>query len=291
MKKFLTIMLAIVMIAMMFVMVSCGKTVENNKENGSINNNSVITNDNNNKTEESVDNYYFPDTENLIGIAVYRVREGEEYPYREGQKLTNFDDWKFFYVDSMQDGENVNVVFDDNIINRSVNYVDGNISVQCNYKTNDMAYFGYIYRENTSLYLLATQDQAQDETSQWSVDGLGFISLRISKLYQEEPTHYRYVFQIDDVMNDKGYYVGRTVYSSEIHSVDTLPTEITFDNEPWVNFVAIEMISKTGEVLGTRKIEYYEDAPYVGKPGITKMLDLFKDGESYQHVVTINKEK
>ena len=286
--KIMTIVLAIVMVAMMFVMVGCGNTSGNNKE-GSINddNDSVITNDKNNTGE--VSKKYIPDTKNLIGIAVYRVAAGEKYPYRQGQKLTNFDDWKFFYVDVNSDP--ANVVFDDNVVDRSIKYVDDNIVVKCSYKTNDTIYWGYIYKENTDMYLLATQD-CISESSSWSVDGLGSITLILSRPEYEEPTHYRYVFQIDDVLNpETGYYVGRTVYSSDTYTIENLPTEITFKNDPWVNFVAIEMISSTGETIGTRKIAYYEDVPYVGEQGVVKMLDLFDDGESYQHVVTVNKEK
>jgi hypothetical protein len=302
MKKFLTIVLAIVMVAMMFVMVGCGKTVGNNNEDGSTNNdgNSVINtdkNNNNNKTEEIVDKVYIPDTENLVGIAVYPVKDGD-YPYVEGQKITDFSDWKFFYIDGeVGTSETTRVVFDGNIIDRDVVQRTNRISISGCYETNERTYWGYIYNVEGDLYLIATEHIACDKdngnsesTSSLEVVGAYFNFYCNQIRYNVEPTHYQYVFQIDDVKDENGWYVGRTVYSSEIYTIDTLPTEITFDNEPWVNFVAINLIAND-EVLYTQKVAYYSETPYVGDPGTTVMLDLYKDGESYQHVITVNKEK
>lgn len=304
MKKFLTIVLAIVMVAMMFVMVGCGKTVDNNNEDGSTNNNdgnnSVIDTDknNNNKTEEIVDKVYIPDTENLVGIGVYPVKDGEKYPYVEGQKITDFSDWKFLYVDGeVGTSETTKVVFDNTVVGRDISVIGDDLIMSADYEANNLAYWGYIYNNNGEIYLVATEDISIDPTSKdvqevSCIDcGDWCVELDCRKLrYDVEPTHYQYVFQIDDVKDENGWYVGRTVYSSEIYTIDTLPTEITFEKEPWVNFVAINLIAND-EVLYTQKIAYYSETPYVGNPGTTVMLDLYKDGESYQHVVTVNREK
>lgn len=321
MKKFLTIVLAIVMIATMFVMVGCGKTAGNNNEDGSTNNkdgnNSVIDTDknNNNKTEELVNKPFFPepDSKNLVGIAVYPIEPGEKYPYVERQMVEDFSGWHYFYLDDeVSNGKNTLCyrfgeisweaisgeeskdyfngrvpIFDDKIIDRKIYIREESASLYVGYASNNYCYLGYIYQVDGSLYIMATEQLADEGNS---VEADGGLYLGLHCYYPTEATHYRYLFQIDDVKDENGWYVGRTVYSSEIYTIDTLPTEITFKKDPWVNFVAIEMIAN-GEIIGTRKIAYYAETPYVGNSDKFELIDLYKDGESYQHVVTVNKEK
>ena len=126
MKKFLSIFLILILLSAL--MVGCSST----DKNGSVNipdipedqnslpnqndeNNNPVNSDgseevggseeivgseeeSNEPIREIIDTPYDPDPEGFIGIAFYPVKEGENYPYDIGEKVTAMEKWKYLYT-------------------------------------------------------------------------------------------------------------------------------------------------------------------------------------------------
>jgi hypothetical protein len=172
--KFMARILAIVlMIAMMVSVVGCNainnnEDIDNNSQNEETSKNDVDNGGFFDKLfgkEEVVDVEYEPSVEGLVGIAVYEIPKGEEYPFkldekvlRSEQKYYGFNKWESIYFNffediggyTIQSGKNVEKVekLENNQIFISASYI----------AKGDNLYWGYVYQVNGELYIIPTTD-------------------------------------------------------------------------------------------------------------------------------------
>ena len=167
--KMARILAILLVVAMMVSVVGCGNTTQNG-ENSNVTD-ANISNKNDGffgklfGKDEYVDEDYEPDMEGLVGIAVYEVPKGEDYPFEVGQKLLKseqiyygFNKWEKFYFNFVSDGfsmrKSKNVSFEETW--------EGDkrfISAVCS-ASRDQLYWGYVYQTEVGgeYYIVATND-------------------------------------------------------------------------------------------------------------------------------------
>ena len=267
MKTMARILMAMLVIAMMVCVVGCGNNngVENNDVENTGNENVVDTNP---KQEEIIDNYYEPATENLVGVALYPVEDKYNYPYKLEEHVTDMSKWKFIYkID-----ENT-YAYDDNIVDRA----EGRGA----YISDKGYYWGYVYCENGSYYILATYDycDCSDGEDYRSCAGpinlTGYVIDTIPDAYAFEYSWFNY---ITTEMRD---YV--------VYNDSECPAKIILPDKTMYNMLCVKYMFN-GQKIDTA-LPMDSDIMYdniVSSGGrISWAFDGFKDGESYQYYIDI----
>jgi hypothetical protein len=117
----------------------------------------------------------------LVGIAVYEVPKGEDYPFEFEQKLLKsdsryygFNKWEKYYIDYIADGltnmTSKNVVFEEKWEN-DLKFISLSYSAK-----REQVYWGYVYDVNEEIYIVATNDlvnfdENNSATKTMNIDG------------------------------------------------------------------------------------------------------------------------
>ena len=272
MKFMARILIAMLVIAMMCCVVGCNgnNAGTNDVENENAGTNNVV--DTNPKQEEIIDDYYVPDTENLVGIAVYPVDDKNDYPYACGEKVTNLSDWKFVYkIDEST------YAYDDNIINRW----DGG---GC-YISNKDYYWGYVYMNNSSVWIVATHDFCDRgmtncdsrfiETNTVTIGFTAYVIDVVPDAYSFEYSWFNY----------------QTIATVDVvrYSDNEVPSSIVLPSSDTHNIFCVRYMNN-GEKIDIG-INIFTDILYnsIRDNGGSMSLDFngFKDGESYQYYIDL----
>ena len=299
MKKFLAIILILVMLVSMLT--ACGGTNNDTTVNNGDNNANNNSNNNSNKEKQDIEDvYYEPELENLVGLAIYPVDDRNDYPYEIGEKVTDFSDWKYLYCKAAEsEDKEPTAVFDDNIVAREFKneYYYGLTSV-CSgeYVSTKDFYWGYVYTVNNETFIIATHDFAD-----WSEGPNTFSEI---KHINAETVYVRLdILKINESMIPESYvfdYVWHNMiydnsYMQETYTNETLPKEIILPDAKNVNNVRVHEYHNGAEIeineLGHTRI-CHNDLSYqydVVKNGghYTWEFNGFKDGESYQYYIEV----
>lgn len=322
MKKFLSIFLILILLATL--MIGCSTT----DKNGSVNipdipedqnslpnqndeNNNPVNSDGSEKVsgseeivgseEESnepireiIDTPYEPDPEGFIGIAFYPVKEGENYPYDIGEKVTDMEKWKYLYtlVDYDATIEQRTKVgedfFDDNIVRRSDSFSKaGYYMITGDYKsTATGGYWGYVYKSGEEIYIVATHDAfkpSEDEGAESKEFHFGSLKVRLRcRVITEDsiPEYYeigcRLVSGVICVTNCKEADIPDTVTASLIGEFSNL--QIRPYNDDGFGGKNFNRFIHTTSVY---ELYVADDG------GIVHEFNGYKNGESYQYRITV----
>jgi hypothetical protein len=269
MKFMARILIAMLVIAMMCCVVGCNgnNAGTNDVENENAGTNNVV--DTNPKQEEIIDDYYVPDTENLVGIAVYPVDDRNNYPYACGEKVTNLSDWKFIY----QIDENT-YAYDDNIVRRSEGY--GTFVSDKNF------YWGYVYVDNNNYYIIATHDYCDlmDE-SDYRMVCEETISLT-AYVIDVVPNAYAFEYSWFD-------FKTTAIVDVVEYSDDEVPSSIVLPSRDSHNIFCVKYMNN-GENIDIG-INIFTNILYdsIRDNGGSMSLEFngFKNGESYQYYIDL----
>jgi hypothetical protein len=314
--KFMARILAIVlMIAMMVSVVGCGNTTQNGGNNNGANvddKNTIVDNENSNvggngndniANEDANDNSddgenevngpidipYTPNPEGLIGIAVYPVSNFADYTYQNGEIAPSFYNWKYIYihVDYFGAGQNY-IEFDDNIIGRDVNCVDGINTLTGTYVSSNDAYLGYVYVDDMGEhFIVATNDLVNFD------DGVGVntietpsfkITLIAKKVSETLPNAYKLQYVYSDVEDGV-----ETEYKREdiiLYRDRENKLELT-KTDDW-NTIKIVYYVDDNEVGTGCDVDYESEICSVGL--YAWFVDGYLNGESYSYTVYITKK-
>ena len=242
---------------------------------------------------EIIDTPYEPDPEGFIGIAFYPVREGENYPYDIGEKVTDMEKWKFLYslVDYDATMEQIQKVgedfFDDNVILRSGSFSkEGYYSIKGVYKsTATDGYWGYVYKSGEEIYIVATHDAfkpSEDEGAESKEFHFGSLKVRLScRVITENsiPEFYEIGCKLVSgsicVTNCKEADIPDTITATlegEFSELKISPYANDFGSKNYTRF------------LGTTFVyELYT----ANDGGIIHEFNGYKNGESYQYRITV----
>jgi hypothetical protein len=288
--KMARILIAILVVAMMFNIVGCGKVtqdgVSGKPEMNDVEKNNDLTNKNEEtsdvQTEGFVETYYRPETDGLVGIAVYPIDNVETFPYSIGEKVQLSSDWKFVY--SVE--ENV-VVYDDNIVGRGAWFAsEDEFIVNGSYASIYDSVWGYVYYKNNELYIVATHDLVESDVlnsdaREFHVDGFSmyFDAYKID----QAPDSYKFSYVRYNMKYDEEF-------KHDIYSVSEPPSEVILPDPVNWNYLRIRTY-KDGESLDKipfhiTNLSYNHDIREPGLEELEVVFDGYKGVETYQYVIT-----
>ncbi len=243
---------------------------------------------------EIIDTPYEPAPEGFIGIAFYPVKEGENYPYDIGEKVTNMEKWKYVYslVDYDATIEQGKIIgedfFDDNVISRYDSFSkQGYHSVEGTYEsTATGGYWGYVYKSGDEIYIVATHD-AFKPSDDWGAESKEFhfgslkVRLRCRVITEDSiPEYYeigcKLVSGVNCVTNCKEADIPDTVTASlegEFSELQVRP----YANDPLGG-------KNYNRFLYTTSVDELYTAD---DGGIVHEFNGYKNGESYLYRITV----
>ena len=274
MKKLLVILLTLVMLVS--VLTACGEGGGNatpsvdhgGNSNNNTTNNDNATNNNNTPSGPIEDEYYEPATENLVGVALYPVEDKNDYQYELGEKVTDMSKWKFIYkID-----ENT-YAYDDNIVKRA----EG----RGVYVSDKDYYWGYVYCENGSYYIIATHDYCDCDGGEDYRSCVGPINLT-GYVIDTVPDGYAFEYSwfnfLTTEMRDCVEYK-----DSECPAAIVLPDKQTY------NMLCIKYMFNGQKIDPDVPLDsdiWYDNVKDAGGT-ISWAFDGYKDGESYQYYIEV----
>lgn len=284
--KLARIFIAMLVIAMMFNIVGCGVTQPGTSGKSEMNdNNNDPTNKNDEtsdvQTEGFVETYYVPETDGLVGIAVYPIDNVETFPYSIGQKVQLSSDWKFVY--SIE--ENV-VVYDDNIVGRGAWFASDEFIVNGSYASIYDSVWGYVYYKNNELYIIATHDLVESDalnsdTREFHVNGFSmyFDAYKID----QAPDSYKFSYVWYNMKSDEEF-------KHDIYGVGEPPSEVILPDPVNWNYLRIKTY-KNDECLDkipfhVTNLSYNHDIREPGLEELELVFDGYKGFETYQYYIS-----
>ena len=243
---------------------------------------------------EIIDTPYEPDPEGFIGIAFYPVREGENYPYDIGEKVTDMEKWKYLYtlVDydaTVEQGTKVGEdFFDDNIVTRTDSFIKaGYYKITGVYKsTATDGYWGYVYRSGEEIYIVATHDAfkpSEDEGAESKEFHFGSLKVRLRcRVITEDsiPEYYEIGCKL----------VSGVVCITNCKEAD-IPDTVTASLEG--EFSELQVRPYANDPLGGKNYNRFLHTTSVDElytaddGGIVHEFNGYKNGESYQYRITV----
>ena len=153
MKTMARILIVIMVIAMMVNLVACDNSGSDNDDvanDGGTNNEEVVN-------TPLVDIEYTPNTEGLIGFAVYPVIDGQ-YPYDEGDIIDGHHNcfiagWKMVYTKCLDLGYG-SWQSSDFLKEKDL---ENNVCTTT-YVTENLLVWGYVYQQGEDIFIIATRD-------------------------------------------------------------------------------------------------------------------------------------
>ena len=163
--KIRRILAIVLMVAVMMSVVGCGNANQNNENSNGINDvvgdsNDVVSDNNDEEVviDPLVDVEYTPNTEGLIGFAVYPVKNGV-YPYNEGDIVEGRDNcivagWRMVFTKCLDDGYNTFCPYD---FSKENNNTEGT-EYTTTYIAESLLVWGYVYQQGEDVFIVTTRD-------------------------------------------------------------------------------------------------------------------------------------